>query len=212
MVRPQEIVALIGTSGSGKTTLFRLMTGLEAAQAGTIEGIDSTSVSYMQQEDLLLPWRSVMSNLLLVQELGRERATHSFRKEARRLLKVVDLEGVEELLPNQLSGGMRQRVSLVRALLQDRPILLLDEPFGPLDVIVREELYSLLRSIRTQLKKTIIMVTHDFRDALALADRILVLSGGKIALDTKVEPNQEAFLIQEIRSSLCPLGNRSQKR
>ena len=104
----------------------------------------------------------------------------SILKEAADLLKKIGLEGTEHLYPKELSGGMRQRVALARALLQNRPLMLLDEPFASLDVIVREQLYILLREIRSLYNKTIVMVTHDFRDAMALADRILVLAHGKI--------------------------------
>jgi len=197
-----EIIALIGLSGSGKTTLFRLMAGIEKADKGTIRGADCETISYMQQEDLLLPWRSILSNLLLVDELGRRPHNPKIAQRARRLLKAVGLEGYEEAMPHEISGGMRQRVSLVRALLQERPILLLDEPFGPLDVIVREELYLLLRSIREDYDKTIIMVTHDFRDAIALADRILVLANGEICRDIAVDRGKEAEITLEIRSCL----------
>ena len=128
------------------------------------------------------------------------------RERALRLLKLVGLEGCEDAMPSELSGGMRQRVSLVRALLQDRPILLLDEPFGPLDVIVREELYALLRSVR-DMGKTIIMVTHDFRDALAMADRILVLTEGEIVQDIAVVQGEEDVIVETIRSSLSCVRN-----
>ena len=197
-----EIVALIGVSGSGKTTLFRLMTGIEKAGFGSITGADCETISYMQQEDLLLPWRTVLGNLMLIDELGRLPRDPKLKKRARRLLQIVGLEDCEEMMPHELSGGMRQRVSLVRALLQKRPTLLLDEPFGPLDVIVREELYLLLRSIRDDYGKTIVMVTHDFRDAIALADRILVLVNGEICKDIAVDRAKEIEITLEIRSAL----------
>ncbi|MCP5469880.1 MAG: ATP-binding cassette domain-containing protein [Chlamydiales bacterium] len=221
-VHSGEIVALIGISGSGKTTLFRLMTGMLEPQEGAILVNDSPlpegnrHISYMQQEDLLLPWRNVLSNLLLVGELGEAQIDDALRRRAHELLKAVGLEGCERKMPEALSGGMRQRVSLVRALLQNRPLLLLDEPFGPLDVIIREELYTLLRHIRAQFAKTIVMVTHDFRDAIALADRILVLNEGEICYDVAVtnreDPQEKEKLMMDIRAALSarlpgsPLG------
>ncbi|MCH9704480.1 MAG: ATP-binding cassette domain-containing protein, partial [Chlamydiae bacterium] len=141
-----------------------------------------------------------------IDELGRKERNSKMRERALRLLKLVGLEGCEDAMPSELSGGMRQRVSLVRALLQDRPILLLDEPFGPLDVIVREELYALLRSVR-DMGKTIIMVTHDFRDALAMADRILVLTEGEIVQDIAVVQGEEDVIVETIRSSLSCVRN-----
>jgi len=207
-----EIIALIGVSGSGKTTLFRLITGLIKPMEGDIviagravpEGAQLTT--YMRQEDLLLPWRTVLGNLLLFNELSKQK--RNLQAEAHALLKRVGLEGSAEAYPNELSGGMRQRVGLARALLQNRPLLLLDEPFTSLDVIIREQLYTLLREIRDQYHKTIVMVTHDFRDAMALADRILLLSQGKIAEsfvmtpERKEDPHAADRLIQQIREHL----------
>lgn len=210
-----EILALIGISGSGKTTLFRLITGLATPDHGSItiggdflpEG--SLKLTYMRQDDLLLPWRTVLGNLLLSSELGKKREIkRDVGEEAGLLLKKMGLEGVEELYPRQLSGGMRQRVALARSLLQNRPLLLLDEPFASLDVILREQLYQLLRAIRDQYNKTLVMVTHDFRDAIALADRILVLVNGKITWDhplsSQIRESGEASekLIREIRNQL----------
>jgi ABC-type nitrate/sulfonate/bicarbonate transport system ATPase subunit len=215
-VKEGEIIALIGISGSGKTTLFRLITGLISPLKGKIV-IRETSLpagalltTYMRQEDLLLPWRTVMGNLLLFTELGKVKAQRpTVLKEAAELLRKVGLEGTEGLYPKELSGGMRQRVALARALLQNRPLMLLDEPFASLDVIMREQLYTLLCDIRNQFKKTIVMVTHDFRDAMALADRILVLAKGKIvgayslsrsAAGTCIENSEN--LVHRIRSDL----------
>lgn len=207
-VREGEIIALIGISGSGKTTLFRLITGLIQPTAGTISL--TGEATYMRQEDLLLPWRTVLENLLLFTELGKKTPQNkeAIQEQARALLKRVGLEGTAQAYPHTLSGGMRQRVALARSLLQNRPLMLLDEPFASLDVIIREQLYALMREIRDQYNKTIVMVTHDFRDAMALADRILVLSEGKIAADYPVlsemrhDPYTANQLIQNIREQL----------
>lgn len=210
-----EIIALIGISGSGKTTLFRLITGLIEPCKGLIT-IDGKSLAeaaslttYMRQDDLLLPWRTVMDNLLLFSELGKKKAKNqAIFQEAVLLLKKVGLQGTEDLYPKELSGGMRQRVALARALLQNRPLMLLDEPFASLDVIMREQLYIFLREIRDHYQKTIVMVTHDFRDAVALADRILVLANGQIASSyplsatNKIREGYCESLIQQIRNSL----------
>lgn len=211
-----EIIALIGISGSGKTTLFRLITGLIEPTNGhiTIAGQplshNKPYTTYMRQEDLLLPWRTVLGNLLLFTELGKKstRSKQELIEEACTLLKRVGLEGSAQSYPEALSGGMRQRVALARALLQNRPLLLLDEPFASLDVIIREQLYTLIREIRDQFDQTIMMVTHDFRDAIALADRILILSQGMITadcpitLEIKENPAVTETLIQYIRERL----------
>lgn len=210
-----EVVALIGLSGSGKTTLFRLITGLLAPTKGSIHiggeplPAGSRLVTYMRQQDLLLPWRTVLENLLLFAELGSSPCkSTALRARACALLEQVGLIGVENAYPHELSGGMKQRVSLARALLQQRPLVLLDEPFTSLDVVLREQLYLLLRSIRTQYQKTVVMVTHDFHDALAMADRILILSQGRIAHHYALsptlrhDPHATHALIQTIRTHL----------
>ncbi len=204
-----EIIVLIGISGSGKTTLFRLITGLIEPKQGTIH-CPVQKTTYMRQEDLLLPWRTVLGNLLLFTELGKKphKKGHALQNKALSLLKQVGLEGYAERYPHELSGGMRQRVALARALLQNRPLMLLDEPFASLDVLIREQLYALMREIRISYQKTIVMVTHDFRDALALADRILLLSDGKITDDMMITPKMRTDplaadqLIQHIRVQL----------
>jgi NitT/TauT family transport system ATP-binding protein len=212
-----EIIALIGISGSGKTTLFRLITGLIEPTEGQILIASKPALrdggkltTYMRQEDLLLPWRTVLGNLLLFTELGKNkcRPKLGILDEAYALLERVGLEGYAHLYPEALSGGMRQRVALARALLQNRPLMLLDEPFASLDVIIREQLYALMRAIRDQYRKTIVMVTHDFRDAMALADRILILSQGVITANFSVTPEMKSDptaadqLIQQIRGLL----------
>lgn len=208
-----EIVALIGISGSGKTTLFRLIAGFLQPEQGsiTIEGKTGDDhfpqTTYMRQEDLLLPWRRVLENLTLFAELGKNKIDKAeLLKEAKILLSRVGLAGYEKAFPHQLSGGMRQRVSLARALLQKRPLILLDEPFASLDVIIREQLYALLKEIRDHYQKTLLLVTHDFRDAIALADRILILAQGKIGGSYQVADfsNREE-LMRAIRSHLTNL-------
>ncbi len=199
-----EIIALIGVSGSGKTTLFRLISGHLVPLSGSIAVEGETT--YMRQEDLLLPWRTVMENLLLFSELGRRSQDKiGLRAEAEQLLERLSLGTIENDYPDTLSGGMRQRVALARSLLQKRPLMLLDEPFASLDVILREELYVLMREIRDLYGKTVVMVTHDFRDAIALADRILVLGSGTIVANHLVTPQLRSHptpLIQKIREDL----------
>lgn len=203
-LQPGEIVSLIGTSGAGKSTLLKLLTGIlrpckgEIVVQGTSQPASGQSMSYMMQEDLLLPWRTVLTNVTLAGELGPDpRTSIELVEEARLLLSEMGLEGWDGALPEELSGGMRQRVSLARALLLRKPILLLDEPFGALDVILREQMYALIRDIKVRRGTTVLMVTHDFRDALSLSDRILLLQQGAIVeewvVDDKMRRQPEAF-------------------
>lgn len=182
-----EIGTLIGASGSGKSTLFKLLTGLLVPQEGNLfiqgkappEGCQQ--IAYMMQQDLLLPWRTALGNLLLAAELGSQtQSSQLLKDEAMDLLEEIGLKGCENLYPDELSGGMRQRISLARALMQKRPLLLLDEPFGALDVGLREQMYILLRELQQKRGTTILMVTHDFRDALSLSDKIFLLMKGQI--------------------------------
>lgn len=197
-----DIVSLIGISGSGKTTLFRVIAGLACPERGNITQ-QEPGVTYMRQDDLLLPWRTVMKNLLLLSELGKEGGSAT-REEALEMLAEVGLVGCEEAYPDELSGGMRQRVALARALLQKKPLLLLDEPFGSLDVPMREELYHLLRQIRTRYGMTILLVTHDFRDALSLSDRICVLMGGRIGatFDLSDDQRSDPYFIEQLSGQI----------
>lgn len=210
-----EVATLIGASGSGKTTLFKVLTGLLMPQHGDVHvaglGLPeaSSQVAYMMQEDLLLPWRTVLKNLTLPSELGgNPKLFPDIVEEARKLLREVDLEHSADMLPEQLSGGMRQRVSLARALLQKRPLLLLDEPFCSLDVALREQMYDLLRQIKDRFGTTMLMVTHDFRDALSLSDRIFFLSNGSLVHEwrvpekLRVDPIQTGLLLEEMRRKI----------
>jgi NitT/TauT family transport system ATP-binding protein len=204
-VEPNEIVTLLGWSGCGKTTLLKLLTGILKPQYGSINFLEPAEslISYMAQEDLLLPWRTVKDNLHLLSELGKGKQTPIL--DLVKILHEVGLEKCGDLYPEQLSGGMRQRVSLARALMQNRPLLLLDEPFGSLDVVLREQLYELLQKIKEKRACSILMVTHDFHDAVRFSDRIFLMHAGKIH---KTWNNQEdqAALTHEIRHELFDLG------
>ncbi len=204
-----EIASFIGTSGSGKTTLFKLLTGIHQPQNGdvTVEGV--TEPAYMTQKDLLLPWRTVLENITLTYELGRKK--HCPKKtieEAMDLIEEVDLLGTEHKFPEQLSGGMRQRVSLARALMQKSPLLLLDEPFGSLDIQLREQMYDLLKTIHKNHNTTILLITHDFRDAISLSDHIFLLADGTITKQWQIEaaartcPAKMGSLHEKLRQSI----------
>lgn len=189
-----EIGTIIGASGSGKSTLFKILTGLLEPQKGEIliQGQvikeRSQQIAYMMQEDLLLPWRTVLGNLLLIYELGSSHSEQQEdpKQEALNLLEEMDLLPYVNYYPDELSGGMRQRVSLARALMRKRNLLLLDEPFGALDVGRREHMYRLLHRIQKRYDTTILMVTHDFRDALSLSDRLFWLCQGRIEKEWQI--------------------------
>ena len=175
------LVAIVGPSGCGKSTLLRILAGLmpptegEAwLQGSRIEG-PRRDIGVVFQTPVLFPWRSMLDNVLLpvdVQRLGRDK----MRATAMNLLRMVGLEGFETHLPNQLSGGMQQRAALVRALIHDPSVLLMDEPFGALDAMTREQMNVELQRIWLERRKTIVFVTHSVGEAVFLADRVVVMS------------------------------------
>lgn len=199
-----EVVALVGPSGSGKSTLLSILTGALAADAGELV-FDGAPVparrrpfAYMPQRDVLLPWRRILDNAGIGLEVaGAPRA--EARRRVRELLGPFGLAGAEGLYPRQLSGGMRQRVSFLRTVVQQRPVLLLDEPFGALDAITRDELQRWLLDIWQVNGWSILLITHDIREAVRLADRVLVLPAqpgpltGELAISRDI-PRTDGFL------------------
>lgn len=181
-----EVVSFIGSSGSGKTTLLKLLCGLLEPQKGSIE-IDD--VSLMMQQDVLLPWLTVLENVMLPGKLGQDSSRTVSKRDACKLLEEVGLLNSLHLYPKELSGGMRQRTALVRTLLQQKPILLLDEPFVALDIFLREQLYVLIRKLKELYSLTIVLVTHDIRDALMLSNRIVLLRDGDIQKEFSISEN-----------------------
>jgi NitT/TauT family transport system ATP-binding protein len=176
-----ELVALLGPSGCGKTTLLRIVGGLTRASSGRIE-IDGSDVTgpradfaFVFQSPTLLPWRSVLGNVLFPIEI-RGRNDAAARVRALELLDLVGLTGFAKSRPYQLSGGMKQRVALCRALIQSPSLLLMDEPFGALDELTRMEMQDLLLDIRRLTRATVLFVTHSIAEAVYLADEILVFS------------------------------------
>jgi len=179
-IQEGEFVSIIGPSGSGKSTIFRLITGLEQPSEGTIlvngENIDNRlgSVGYMPQQDLLMPWRTVLENASLPLEIKGIRKEEA-QTRVIELLDAFGLQGQENELPGNLSGGMKQRVSFLRTILSGSNILLLDEPFSALDAITRLTMQEWLLEQWQKWKKTILFITHDVDEALFLSDRIFVL-------------------------------------
>jgi ABC-type nitrate/sulfonate/bicarbonate transport system ATPase subunit len=179
--RAGEFVAILGPSGCGKSTAFSILTGGTPASSGEVrvDGVPETGTAgrfaYMPQSDALLPWRRMLENATLGLEV-RGVSRGEARERVRPLLPAFGLDGFERAYPFQLSGGMRQRAALLRTVVQECEVLLLDEPFGALDALTRAELQRWLESIWTRFRSTVLLVTHDVREAVFLADRIYVLS------------------------------------
>ncbi|MGO1975118.1 MAG: ABC transporter ATP-binding protein [Propionibacteriaceae bacterium] len=200
-----EIVALVGTSGSGKSTLLSLLTGATAPDAGEIRFAGAAvpdrgrPFAYMPQRDVLLPWRRIVDNAAIGLEVAGVRRSRA-RERVAELLDPFGLAGTERLYPRQLSGGMRQRVSFLRTVIQDQPVLLLDEPFGALDAITRDELQKWLLGIWAENGWSILLITHDIREAVRMADRALVLPArpgpiaGEVLVDRAI-PRDDDFLL-----------------
>jgi NitT/TauT family transport system ATP-binding protein len=180
-VNPREFLCFVGPSGCGKTTLLRILGGLtkptrgEVSLKGSLLAIPHRQVGFIFQKASLMPWRTVHGNVTLPLEI-KGLKTKRANQQAKELLKLVGLEGFEDAYPHELSGGMEQRVAIARALIHDPTILLLDEPFGSLDALTREQMNLELLRIWQARRKTVVMVTHNIQEALFLADRILVMS------------------------------------
>ncbi|MEV4566417.1 ABC transporter ATP-binding protein [Nonomuraea sp. NPDC049419] len=179
---PGEFTALLGRSGSGKSTLLRALAGLDGdvAGGGAVRVPDEVSVVF--QDARLLPWQRVLPNVVLGLAGAEERGRQS--------LTEVGLAGRERAWPNELSGGEQQRVALARSLVREPRLLLADEPFGALDALTRLKMHRLLRRLFEQHRPAVLLVTHDVDEAIALADRILVLDSGRIA--TELRPDSGA--------------------
>jgi NitT/TauT family transport system ATP-binding protein len=200
-VEKGEFVAVVGPSGCGKSTLMKLVTGLHIPQGGVVavagqEVTEPVSIVGMAfQNPTMLPWRTTLDNVLLPLEIVA-RHRHRLRAhkaeyvaQAEGLLATVGLKGFGDKFPWQLSGGMQQRANLCRALIHQPELLVLDEPFGALDAFTREELWCVIRDLHAAQGVTIMLVTHDLREAVFLADRIFVMSArpGRVIAEHKVE-------------------------
>jgi NitT/TauT family transport system ATP-binding protein len=187
-MREHEFIAIVGPSGCGKSTFMKLCSGLRLPTKGQViaEGREVSGplkiVGMAFQNATLLPWRTTLDNVLLPLEIVQPyRATFKKDKEkyavkAKELLRTVGLEGYEDRFPWELSGGMQQRVSICRALVHEPKLLLLDEPFAALDAFTREELWCVLRDVWARNRFTVVLVTHDLREATFLADTVYVMS------------------------------------
>ena len=200
-VEAGEFVAVVGPSGCGKSTLMKLATGLQFPFKGTVQVAGKAVTQPVKiagmafQAPTLLPWRTTLDNLLLPleivephrQNIRRNKAQYVERAE--KLLASVGLGGMGAKFPWELSGGMQQRTSLCRALIHEPQLLMLDEPFAALDAFTREELWGVIRDLHAARKITVILVTHDLREAVFLADRVFVMSSrpGRILVERRIE-------------------------
>lgn len=185
-VETGEFVCLLGASGCGKSTLLNLIAGLDRPTTGTID-VPAAGAAVMFQESALMPWLTARQNVELALRLrGVARAAR--RGEALELLDTVNLADAAEKRPHELSGGMRQRVALARALAQDRPVLLMDEPFAALDAITRDLLHEELERVWRRTGRTIVFVTHNVREAARLGQRVVLLSSrpGRVAGEWRI--------------------------
>jgi NitT/TauT family transport system ATP-binding protein len=206
-VERDQFVAIVGPSGCGKSTLLRLIAGLLRATGGEVS-IDGTPVREPRQDTgivfqsaTLLPWATITDNILFPLKLMKQMRPDSIRT-VHDLLKLVGLAGFEHRYPRELSGGMQQRAAICRALIHDPAILLMDEPFGALDALTREEMSLELLRIWTANPKTILFVTHSIPEAILLADRVVVMSPrpGRIVEDIKVPlPRPRTFELEGLR-------------
>jgi NitT/TauT family transport system ATP-binding protein len=189
-VAPGEFVCLLGASGCGKSTLLNLLAGLIEPTAGTIE-VSAERPALMFQEAALLPWLTAAGNVeLALRARGVDRSTR--REEARRLLAVVNLAGAEDKAVHELSGGMRQRLALARALAQDSSVLLMDEPFAALDAITRDVLHQELTRVWAEQRLSIVFVTHNVREAARLGQRVVLMGSrpGRIVREWQIDVPQ----------------------
>jgi NitT/TauT family transport system ATP-binding protein len=201
-IRRNEFVALVGPSGCGKSTLLRILGGLIRPSAGRVEingqpltePRENTGVVF--QAATLLPWANVLENIYFPLRVTGKPVTPQVEAAAHELIKVAGLEGFEKRAPRELSGGMQQRVAICRALLNDPDLLLMDEPFGALDALTREEMTLELLRIWSARPKTVVFVTHSISEAVLLADRVVVMSArpGRIADILEIDlPRPRAF-------------------
>jgi len=180
-IEENEFISIVGPSGCGKSTLLMIISGLVPASGGTVRIKSNivagpyTNLGFVFQQDVLLDWRTVLQNVLLqAQVRGLDKASAAVRAKA--LLRLVGLDGFEDKYPYELSGGMRQRAAICRALLHEPDLLLMDEPFGALDAIARDQLNEDLLRYRREARKTIVFVTHSIPEAVYLSDRVFVMS------------------------------------
>lgn len=194
-IREGEFITIVGPSGCGKSTLLNILSGLYPASSGTIHfkgkpirGLNP-EIGYITQQDNLLPWRTLRKNILLPLEFRGDAGINGKADRALELINKVGLGGFEDHYPHELSGGMRQRANIIRTLVYNPSVILMDEPFGPLDAQTRLTLQNQLLELWRDERKTIVFITHDLTEAITLADRVVVMSArpGTIKSVTEVK-------------------------
>jgi NitT/TauT family transport system ATP-binding protein len=204
-----EFVSFVGPSGCGKSTLFNIITGLLRPDSGAIvvnnretTGSVSPKIGYVLQKDLLFPWRTVLENVVLGLEIGGL-SKKLAREKARDMLQVYRMEGYEDKLPSQISGGMRQRVALMRTMITDPEIILMDESYKALDYPLKIALESELLDIVKKERKTVVFITHDIEEAVTMSDRVYVMKArpGEIVNEIVVDLETASTMIPERRMS-----------
>ncbi len=190
-IQEGEFISILGPSGCGKSTILNILTGILKQDSGTIYLDDQKIIdpgehfAYMPQEDLLLPWKDILDNVCLYGILHKEKK--QAKERALALMSTFGLQGYEHAYPDELSGGMRQRAAFLRTALSKADILLLDEPFAALDVITRNDMQDWLSQMKSQLHKTVLLVTHDIDEAIYLSDRIFILKGHPASIQQVIQ-------------------------
>lgn len=182
-VYEDEIVSIIGPSGCGKSTIFNILSNLTTPDSGEIN--INGKFSYMYQKDLLLPYRNIIDNVSMPLILKNEKKKKSHEK-VKPYFSIFGLEGYENKYPDELSGGMRQRVNFMRTFINSSDIMLLDEPFGALDSITRSSMQNWLLDIKKDIKSTILLITHDIDEAIILSNRIYILSNKPAVINKEI--------------------------
>jgi NitT/TauT family transport system ATP-binding protein len=204
-----EFVSFVGPSGCGKSTLFNIITGLLKPDNGSIlvdnretTGHTSPKIGYVLQKDLLFPWRTVIDNVVLGLEVAGVSKKEA-REKAKALLQTYRMEGYEDKFPSQISGGMRQRVALMRTMITDPQIILMDESYKALDYPLKIALESELLGIVKKERKTVVFITHDIEEAVTMSDRVYVMKAhpGEIINEIKIDLETDSPLIPERRMS-----------
>lgn len=210
-----EFVSILGPSGCGKSTLLKILTGILKPEQGMIYVDNEPALgltehfSYMPQNDLLFPWKTILDNVCLYGKIHG--SYHAIKKEALKNFAAFGLSGYEDSYPSSLSGGMRQRAAFLRTALCHADILLLDEPFGALDVITRGEMQDWLLAMRKKLNRTVLLVTHDMDEAIYLSDRILILNNapdgitGEIKIEKTNRDRNWLYEQSELRQQIYSL-------